>query len=238
MTPIPTGFSANFSSHDAWFPLTFRDLHGQCDRLTVPVTGFHDGSLMSNKEERILEAAGRLFSRYGLKKTTVDEIAQEAGVGKGTIYLYFESKEKIFTKLAYQNAGRVLHKMADAVGGATSVVDQLYNLILARFRYVDELVKYHDVNLEYVAKELKPSTAEVTAEFRKHELELLERVIRDGVRGGELEVSEREIPVVSLALSASLEALEMPWVVEGRELPIERKAEVLVRLFIKGLQRT
>jgi AcrR family transcriptional regulator len=168
----------------------------------------------------------------------VDEIAQEAGVGKGTIYLYFESKEKIFDKLQYREAGRILDKMSEAANSASEVVARLHAIILARFRYFDDFVKYHQVDPEIMTNELRPSSTAVRKDFRKHELELLERVIREGVSMGELEVSEREVPVVCVALSASLEALDVPWVVEGRELPIERKAEVLVRIFIKGLQRT
>ena len=43
----------------------------------------------------ILEAADRLLARYGYKKMTIDDLAQEVGVGKGTIYLHFSSKEEV-----------------------------------------------------------------------------------------------------------------------------------------------
>lgn len=53
----------------------------------------------SEREERILNAAAELIIRYGYDKTTVDEIAQAAGVSKGTIYLHFKSKEDLFEAL-------------------------------------------------------------------------------------------------------------------------------------------
>jgi AcrR family transcriptional regulator len=48
------------------------------------------------REVRILEAAGVLLARWGYRKTTVDDVAREAGVGKGTIYLHWKDKTALF----------------------------------------------------------------------------------------------------------------------------------------------
>lgn len=52
-------------------------------------------SRQSEVRQKILEAAEQRLWHYGFKKTTIDEIASDAGVGKGTVYLYFEGKEDI-----------------------------------------------------------------------------------------------------------------------------------------------
>ena len=46
-------------------------------------------------KEAILDATDRLLARYGYRKMTVEDIAMEAGIGKGTIYLHFSSKEEV-----------------------------------------------------------------------------------------------------------------------------------------------
>ncbi len=51
------------------------------------------------KEERILAAALRVFAGKGLERGTISDIAEEAGIGKGTVYQYFSSKEEIFKAL-------------------------------------------------------------------------------------------------------------------------------------------
>ena len=51
------------------------------------------------KESAILEAARKLFLHYGFKKTSVDDIAREAGIAKGTVYLYFKNKQEILGRL-------------------------------------------------------------------------------------------------------------------------------------------
>src|SRR6185503_4523020 len=54
------------------------------------------------KKECILTAAARAFSRFGFKKTSVDEIAKHAGVAKGTVYLAAESKEDLFYQAVHR----------------------------------------------------------------------------------------------------------------------------------------
>ncbi len=55
---------------------------------------------MEDKEKRILESAHNFFFRYGYKKTSLDEVAEDAGIGKGTIYNYFKNKEDLFIRHA------------------------------------------------------------------------------------------------------------------------------------------
>jgi len=62
---------------------------------------------MINKEEyrkRIITTAGEIFSRYGFKKTTMDEIANGLKMGKSSIYYYFASKEEIFEAVVLNEA--------------------------------------------------------------------------------------------------------------------------------------
>jgi len=59
---------------------------------------------VSDKKSLIIEVAEILFQRFGYSKTSLDDIAREASLGKGTIYYYFESKEEIFYEVVLKNA--------------------------------------------------------------------------------------------------------------------------------------
>jgi AcrR family transcriptional regulator len=54
----------------------------------------------TDKRDRILDAAQSLFVRYGVKRTSIDEVAREAGIAKGTVYLSFKSKAELFAAIA------------------------------------------------------------------------------------------------------------------------------------------
>jgi AcrR family transcriptional regulator len=58
--------------------------------------GAADSNERTRREERLLDAAATLLARWGYRKTTIDDVAREAGVGKGTIYLHWKDKNELF----------------------------------------------------------------------------------------------------------------------------------------------
>ena len=54
------------------------------------------------KKEQIVEAARKLFTKYGYKKVSMDEIAKEAGVTKKTVYAYFKDKDELFKYFIFE----------------------------------------------------------------------------------------------------------------------------------------
>lgn len=71
--------------------------------------------LVENREEVILKAAHTLFQRFGFEKTTMDEIAQEAGIAKGSVYLDFPSKHDILLSLIRQLMAQRLTEIQETV---------------------------------------------------------------------------------------------------------------------------
>lgn len=79
---------------------------------------------------RILEAAGRLTTRYGFDKTTVDEIAKEAGVSKGAIYLVWPGKEELVDALIEFEMKKVMIDLRERI-----LVDEKSDSIAALYRH-------------------------------------------------------------------------------------------------------
>ncbi|HEU5368908.1 MAG TPA: TetR/AcrR family transcriptional regulator [Ktedonobacterales bacterium] len=74
------------------------------------------------REERILDAAAALLMRWGYRKTTIDDVAREAGVGKGTIYLHWKDKNELFRAAIWRESQKATDDMkqrlaADPEGG-------------------------------------------------------------------------------------------------------------------------
>ena len=74
------------------------------------------------REERILDAAAALLVRWGYRKTTIDDVAREAGVGKGTIYLHWKDKNELFVAVIWranqQASAEIMRRIAaDPEGG-------------------------------------------------------------------------------------------------------------------------
>lgn len=92
----------------------------------------------SNVEKRseILEAALNLFSKKGFDGATVDEIAAKAGVGKGTIYLYFRTKEAIFWTGVEEGLSR-LQRLFEQIAREKDYLEQLRQMIRVFFDFVE-----------------------------------------------------------------------------------------------------
>lgn len=96
-----------------------------------------------NKKEEVINAARDLFTKYGYKKVSMDEIAKEANVTKKTIYSYFSDKEAMFKYFASEELQSMKEKIENDVNSSTSFIDRvskiLYESLL--FRKNSDLIK-------------------------------------------------------------------------------------------------
>lgn len=96
-----------------------------------------------NKKEEVINAARDLFTKYGYKKVSMDEIAKEAKVTKKTIYSYFSDKEAMFKYFASEELQSMKEKIENDVNSSTSFIDRvskiLYESLL--FRKNSDLIK-------------------------------------------------------------------------------------------------
>jgi AcrR family transcriptional regulator len=84
----------------------------------------------------ILQAAVQLFGDKGYERTSIDELARAAGVGKGTIYSYFQTKSEIFLAFCEDELDHVYAEVAEKTRADASLTEQLMALFMGEFRYV------------------------------------------------------------------------------------------------------
>lgn len=91
-----------------------------------------------SKTDVILDAAQQLFAHFGYRRTAMEDIAREAGVAKGTLYLYFDSKEAVFRAMHARTIAEVW-RMCDAVEAEDlPFAERLYRLLDHRCSPVQE----------------------------------------------------------------------------------------------------
>ena len=82
-----------------------------------------------NKKEEVINAARDLFTKYGYKKVSMDEIAKEANVTKKTIYSYFSDKEAMFKYFASEELQSMKEKIENDVNSSTSFIDKVSKIL-------------------------------------------------------------------------------------------------------------
>lgn len=162
-------------------PKSARRAGGQ-SRAKAPVTRREQ---VASKEEAIVEVAHGMLAAQGFAKTTMSDIAKQAGVAEGTLYLYFNNKEALaravlaaFYRRLTATAQRGVEK-ADTTKGKLSFLARHHLESILRERRLLEIVATSDRNVEsYEGSEIYKMNREYVAVF--------DGVLRDGVLKGEL----------------------------------------------------
>lgn len=192
-------------------------------------------SASKKRTEKILEAAFPLFARQGLRKTTVEQIASAAEMGKGTVYLSFKSKDEILLAILRREAHALFQTLRSAIRKEATAVGQLRAYMRTRVRTIADLFVFRGVS-----KELRRESRPLVETLLNQELSAVERgVVEDilefGCEQGEFSVAD--IPLASFTIVVTVHALETPWLYEGYEVGLEEKADTLATLMIDGLRR-
>lgn len=193
---------------------------------------------MNEKQERILEAAEKLFARFGHKKTSIDEIAQQAGLGKGTIYLYFRSKDELYLAIVRKFGTSLMAAMREAAAAVEAPSEKLRQLLRTRLRFPEEHLAENMYTVEamrdFEESEHSPLLAPLMKEFREIELGMIEEIVQAGVTQGIFATGN--VQVTAFAIYAALHSCGRPWPIE-KALQLEEKIDALVQLFLQGLLR-
>jgi len=135
--------------------------------------------------DSILDAAESLFERYGYGKTTVDEIAKEAGIGKGSIYLHFESKEDLAFAWVDRIHRRLEEQLRTILDGDGSFGARLHKCLVHRVIFRYDLFACHERSMDEALIALKIKLLGRRDAMHRLEAELIAGHLAAGVANGE-----------------------------------------------------
>lgn len=161
------------------------------------------------KRERILDAAERVFAQRGFYAAKVADIAREAGVADGTIYLYFKNKDDLLICLFESRMERVIQILGDAVGGATGPRAQLRAFVAAYLT----LIADQPTAAEVLTIELRQSTKfmrEYSPQRFGELLRILATVIAAGQATGDF-TDQVPAPHAARMIFGMLDELALAW---------------------------
>jgi AcrR family transcriptional regulator len=140
----------------------------------------------AGQRDRILDAAERLLGRFGYRKMTVDDIAADAGIGKGTVYLSFPSKEEVVLSTVDRIVERVWAAMEEAASRDASAPDRLRAMLRARVLVRFDAVAAYSASLNDLLGGIRAALLARRVKHFEREIDVLSRVIAIGQRKGEI----------------------------------------------------
>jgi AcrR family transcriptional regulator len=157
-------------------------------------------SVPEAKERQILDAAAKVFARYGFRKTTVGDIVREAGVARATVYKYFPTKEEIFIAVLHKEFAEILACVRSAVEGGGTVRERLRRGLLA---HMDEVRRKR-----IVLQVTLDTWADIMSRWKEHSqdmvgdvMEIYGGLLGEGARTGEIAVGNLELTTWTFLLS-------------------------------------
>ncbi|MDP8227652.1 MAG: TetR/AcrR family transcriptional regulator [Candidatus Celaenobacter polaris] len=186
----------------------------------------------NEKKKIITQVAQNIFSKYGLIKTTVDEIAKAARMGKASLYHYFQSKEDIFKKVVEKENKYLKEKIREAIINEDTPQKKMKIYILKKMEYLKELVNINsalkDEYLEHYAfieKIREKNTIE--------ELFTIREILQEGEDNGIFDISDIEL--TAFAIASALKGLEYPWSINISFPEIESNTDKLLEILFNGI---
>ena len=192
---------------------------------------------MKDKEEEkkanILNSAKILFARFGLEKTTMDDIAKAVKMGKSSLYYYFKSKENVFAEVIRKEMSSLKTNIEHAVENVDDPKIKLKIFIISRIKYLKEMSdQYTTIKDEYLRH--YEFIENLRENYSKWEISIIRKILKDGIEKGMFEISN--INVVANALFFALKGLEYPWTVNLESKEIEKSANILIDILFKGVE--
>lgn len=189
-------------------------------------------------KEEIIEEAQKLFRQFGLKKTTMEDIAKAMGKGKSTLYYYYCSKEEIFDAVVLKEMQEVFDSVSDAVSKACSAEEKLKAFTLTKIKAVQKKANLYKIVRGELQENIR-CTKHLHAEYDIHETRLLKEILVFGVNNGEFtRLISKELDILPSVMVSSLRGLERDMVVSGKYQRLETRMESIMGILLRGLRNT
>jgi len=187
----------------------------------------------NNKYHRILEAAVKVFSRQGFHQSTISQIAKEAGVADGTIYLYFKNKNDILVNFFSYKTKQVFDCFRAEVDRAESSLDKLRNLVR---RHLTEFQRDRDMAVVYQVETHQNSrlAEEQIKEMSKMYQDLISEIVELGQVEGRIR-KDLYVGLVKRFILGAVDEVINTWIHSEGKYNLVSMADPLVELFIRGI---
>jgi AcrR family transcriptional regulator len=183
-------------------------------------------------KEKILEEAAKLFSRFGMDKTTMEDVAGAVRMGKSSLYYYFKNKDELFSEIINREAETYKQEMTATLESHESCGDKLKAYATTRMQiirklantfqtFTDEYLKHYDL------------IQKLRAAHDAYETRLILEILKQGIGTGEFRI--RNPALTAKAIFAGAKGLEYEWATSCTPEEIRENTVQLFDLLLHGI---
>ncbi|MDC1107087.1 TetR/AcrR family transcriptional regulator [Prolixibacteraceae bacterium] len=184
--------------------------------------------------ENILTIAQDIFSKYGYKKTTLDDIANAVRKGKSSLYYYFDSKEDIFQEVIKKEADILRQELSKVLRKDTDPEEKLRDYILTKITTYRQLANFYNA--------IENDTAAVSfvesmkATYDQEEIRMMKRILLDGARRGRFAI--QDFTLAAIGITTAVKGLELPLSAGTyKEIDLEKSVDAILQILCYGIMK-
>jgi len=189
------------------------------------------------KQERyreILSAAEIIFARDGYSATTMDTIAEEAELSKGTLYLYFKNKEQLFFSILENKIDIYTEKLKQVLSGVSSLNELIEHLVNNQFNFLSENKYFFKLAISEQCKIDQIPTSNLREKYIDKQLKLY-TLVEEALRKFIPITAEYSAKTLTLSLIGAINSYMMNWLLSGQEEISPDIKHEIVSLFYHGV---
>ncbi len=186
------------------------------------------------KRKRILDAAAKVFAGKGFYNAKIKDVADEAGVAHGTVYLYFESKDELLISLFRESLIEVVRYVKAEIQKEKNAEDKLRRMISLQLELIEtnpDLTALMLVELPQTGKFLSSDCTDELAAY----MDMIADILKEGM-AAEVFDDSIDADVVATVIYSGIQGIATRWVLEKMTYPLKEVADKISKTFLKGIK--
>ena len=194
-------------------------------------------AVISKTKRNLMEVARQLFAKKGVESTTMNEIAEESGYGRRTLYTYFKNKKDIYKAVIGSELEKLYASLEDVIKRDLPADDKLMMFTFARLSIIKDVVTRNGTLRADFFRDIF-LVENVRKEFDRKEIKYLETILADGCKSEVFDVNDTS--KTAEILHYALKGLEVPVIrgVLNLRLDKQEDREIVYNLIFKGLNKS
>lgn len=184
--------------------------------------------------ENILKIAQEIFSKYGYKKTTLDDIANAVRKGKSSLYYYFSSKEDLFQEVIQKEADILREELSKVLQKDIDPAEKLRDYVMTKITTYRQLANFYNAiendtaAVEFIDK--------IKSQYYQEEIRMMKRILLEGARQRKFIV--KDFTLVAIGITTAIRGLEMPLSAGPyRSTDLGKSVDSIVKIICYGIMK-
>lgn len=187
------------------------------------------------RKNQIVTAAQKVFSKFGFHNARMSDIAEESGLSKGTLYLYFDSKDQIIINLLTELFEPELKHLRKLVDQDRPALDRIEDYTERVIHDMERMMKWMPIAFEFVSLAFRRETVQsVLQNYYREHLKILVPLLKQGMERGEFIPHDPE--EAAIAFGAVVEGTALLWVYDRQNIDVGKHIRSGINLLLQGLQ--